>query len=270
MNQQDGCPYECLAEQMLVRSTIQKERRQQVHVAHSAEQLKPTLSNTKRRAMELACERGASNWLTALPIQDFGFCLHKGAFTDALALRYGWSPSRMPLACDWGFSFNVDYALSFLTGAFLTIRHNELRDITASLLMEVCYNVTTEPDLQPLIGETMSRLTSNTTNGARVDIALNGFWGGCFERTFLDMRVFNPHEPTNRKSSISNCYRNNEEEKKGTYEQRILEVEHSIFTPLVFSATGGMAKQCSTFYTQLASRLADKWQQPYSSTFCWL
>ena len=84
-------------------------------------------------------------------------------------------------------------------------------------------------------------------SGVRLDIAANGFWGGRFERTFLGVRVFNPHAPTNRKSI-------HEEEKKRTYEQRILEVEHSTFTPLVFSNTGGMAKQCSTFYKRLASR----------------
>ncbi len=30
-------------------------------------------------------------------------------------------------------------------GGFPTIRHNEIRDITASLLTEVCHNVATEP-----------------------------------------------------------------------------------------------------------------------------
>ena len=74
----------------------------------------------------------------------------------------------------------------------------------------------------------------------------------------------------NRSSSISNCYRKHEAEKRRAYEQRLLEVEHSTFTPLVFSATGGMAKQCSTFYKRLASLLANKWDHSYSSTLCWL
>ena len=99
---------------------------------------------------------------------------------------------------------------------------------------------------------------------------MNGFWGGRFERTHLDVRVFNPHAPSNRNTSISNCYRKHEAEKRRTYEQRIREVEHSTFTPLVFSATGGMAKQSTTFYKRLASLLADRWEQPYSSTLGWL
>jgi len=35
-------------------------------------------------------------------------------------------------------------------GDFLTIRHNEFRDLTATLLTEVCHNVLTEPALQPI------------------------------------------------------------------------------------------------------------------------
>ncbi len=151
--------------------------------------------------MEPASERGASNWLTSLPIEEFGFCLHKGAFKDALALRYGWTPSGIPLSCDCGSAFTVEHALSCPRGGFPTLRHNEIRDVTANLLTEVCHDVMTEPDLQPLTGEAMTRATSNTADGAILDIAVNGFWGGRFERTFLDVRVFNPHAPSGPRGS---------------------------------------------------------------------
>ena len=110
----------------------------------------------------------------------------------------------------------------------------------------------------------MSPRTSN--EGARLDIAVNGFWGGRYEKTFLDVRVFNPHAPSNSNTSINNCYRKHEKEKKRAYEQRILEVEHASFTLIVLSATGGMAKQSTSFYKRLASFLADKWDHKYSQT----
>ena len=113
------------------------------------------------------------------------------------------------------------------------IRHNEM-------LTEVCHDVLVE---QPLSGEVLTRASSIRTDGARLDIAVNGLWGGRFERSFLDVRVFNPQAPSNRNSTISSCYRKHELEKKHAYEQRLLEVEHSSFTPLVLSATGGMARQ---------------------------
>ena len=62
---------------------------------------------------------------------------------------------------------------------------------------------------------------------------------GDLKKTFFDVRVFNPYAPSNNQTSPA-CYRKLEQEKKRVYEQRICEVEHSSFTPLVFSATGGM------------------------------
>ena len=116
----------------------------------------------------------------------------------------------------------------------------------------------------------MSRRTANTTEGARLDVAANGFWGGRHEQTFVDVRVFNPHAPSNRNTSIQKCFRKHEMEKKRAYEQRILEVEHATFTPLVFSASGGFGKEATPFYKRLASLLTDHWDQPYSCTMNWL
>ena len=120
-------------------------------------------------------------------------------------------------------------------------------------------------DLQPITGEVLADASSNAQDGARLDIAANGFWGGRFERTFFDVRVFNPHAPSNRHS---NCYRKHELEKKRQYEQRVREVEHASFTPLVLSATGGIANQATVFYKRLACCLAMKWDQPYTAQQC--
>ena len=53
----------------------------------------------------------------------------------------------MPQACNCGAQFSVDHAMVCHMGGFPTIRHNELRDITATLLTEVCHNVTIKPTL---------------------------------------------------------------------------------------------------------------------------
>ena len=70
-------------------------------------------------------------------------------------------------------------------------------------MTEVCHDVRVEPDLQSITDETITAATANTSDGARLDIAMNGFWGGRFERTFVDVRVFNPYAPSNRNSTIS-------------------------------------------------------------------
>ena len=107
-------------------------------------------------------------------------------------------------------------------------------------------------------------------SGAQVDVAADGFWGRSRERTFLDICVFNPFAPFNRQTSISATYRSHERVKKRQYCERICEIEHGTFSPLVFSLTGGMAKEAAVFYKRLASLLSERWEQPYSMMMGWL
>ena len=114
------------------------------------------------------------NIIPYLPLEEYGFALHKCAFQDALALRYGWLPLRTPTHCACGSSFSVEHALSCPKSGFPSIRHNEIRDLTAKLLTEVCSQVATEPELQPVSPEEFSLSTANTQDGARLDIVKPG------------------------------------------------------------------------------------------------
>ena len=55
------------------------------------------------------------------------------------------------------------------------IRRSELCDFTASLLSEDCHSVSVKPHLQPLTGETFSLASAIVEDGARLDVATNGF-----------------------------------------------------------------------------------------------
>ena len=44
--------------------------------------------------------------------------------------------------------------------------------------------------------------------------------------------------PSNCRSSLTSAYRHHETQKRRRYEERVWEIEHGSFTPLVFSATG--------------------------------
>ena len=138
------------------------------------QQLEPTL----QRAVELASVKGASNWLTTLPLNEHGFALHKSAFQDALALRYGWPLLRTPTLCACGASFSVDHVLSCPKGGLPSLRHNEIRDLTATLLTEVCSQVCTEPELQPVHNPDEFHLsTSNTQEGGSLGHCHEWFLG---------------------------------------------------------------------------------------------
>lgn len=163
------------------------------------DQLSPEL----KRCMDLSGEKGSSSWLSVLPLKEHGFYLHKGEFRDALCLRYGWKPSNIPQTyC--GTCFTVDHAMICHMGGFPTIRHNEIRDITSSLLTEVCHNVATEPPLQPLTGETFDARSANTQDNARLDIRARGFWNTS-QDAFFDVWVFYPNASSNRSTSCLIC-----------------------------------------------------------------
>ena len=127
-----------------------------------AKNLQRNLPNPLQRSIELSQEKGASTWLTALPIDEHGFALHKASFRDSLSLRYGWPLQNSPSHCSCGQPFSVEHALTCKTGGFPAVRHNEVRDITATLLTEVCHRVTTSPHLQPLSGESLSHRSAIT------------------------------------------------------------------------------------------------------------
>ena len=49
-----------------------------------------------------------------------------------------------------------------------------------------------------------------------------------------------------------------------------MNVEQGCFTPLVFSANGGMGRECKKFYSVLAEMITLKQKQEYCITMSWL
>ena len=265
LDHQPSLTAEAVSKQKELKQCVKSERRKaQVDSASNL-----SLPDHLSKATELAKDKGSSSWLTAMPLEKYGFSLTKSEFRDAISLRYGWMPERMPSTCVCSESFTIDHALSCPRGALPTIRHNEIRDLTGTLLTEVCPDVSLEPALQPLTGETLTLISSNHQDEARADIAARDFWTNG-QKAFFDVKVFNPFAKSNQRFSLAACFSHHEKSKKRAYEQRIIEVEHGSFTPLVFSTTGGMGRQSTIFYSRLASLLARKRHQPYSTTMGWL
>ena len=164
-----------------------------------------------------------------LRLNEHGFALHivKSTFQDALALRYSWPPLRTPTLCACVASLSMDHVLSFPKGGLPFLRHNEIRDLTATLLIEVCSSCVLQPIHNP---DEFHLSTSNTREGAHLDIAMNGFWDSRSERCFIDIHVFNLLDPSNSSSSLSSTFKKHENIKHCAYGQRIHEVEHASFS----------------------------------------
>ena len=108
--------------------------------------------------------------------------------------------------------------------------------------------------------------SANTDDQARLDIEAYGFWGSHHQRALFDVRVFNPFARSYVTSPICTTYRRQERAKVREYEQRVREIERASFTPLVFSATGGMAPRAKVFYKKLSDLLAVQRKDNYSRT----
>ena len=177
------------------------------------ENIRRQMTAEEKQANEISQEKGVSNWLIALPIEEKGFHLCKKEFWDAINVRYGWPLTRLPSKCACGSNFNLEHALSCKKGGFVIQRHNEVRDLTASLLDVVCSDVAVEPQLEELTGETLtSGRSANRSSEARLDISARGVW--CRnQRAFFDVRIFNPNAPRYLNQKLSKTYVTHEKEK---------------------------------------------------------
>ena len=230
-------------------------------LSQELEQIKNEVNDSMKRNLDLACEKGAGAWLTALPIQTLGYVLNSQEFRDSLCLRYGWKIPKTPMYCACGEKNDVDHALTCTKGGYVIMRHNRIRDLEASLLRDVCKDVRIEPELLPIGNRSIN--SSNVAEKARLDVSAVGFWSP-MARTFVDVRVFHPNSLSYRSKKIEKVYEQHETEKKHAYNQRIVQVEKGSFTPLVFSTSGGMAPECAKFHKKLAELISNKTKEDYS------
>ena len=165
---------------------------------------------------------------------------------------------------------SIEHALSCKIGGFVTLRHNELRDITADVVSEVCKDKTREPILEPtLIDNANNQKSSNTSDEARADLSMLGLWQRG-QRAFVDVRIFNPFATSYRNQSLNSTFKKIEATKKREYNRRIMYNDHGTFTPLLFSINGGLSRETSTFYSRVAELLAIKRNSTKAETITWL
>ena len=81
-NQEYG--YDIIADQLQSKATIRNRNKEMS--SKEADDLYSQLPAQLQKAVDLAKEKGASTWLTALPLKEHGFSLHRAAFHDAMAL----------------------------------------------------------------------------------------------------------------------------------------------------------------------------------------
>ena len=200
-----------------------------------------SLSPGLLRLVNQSRDKGASSWLNAMPQE----------FRDSLRLRYDLPLVDLPSPCTFGDKFTGCHALSYEKGGFAAQRHDGERNLLTTFIDRICNNAEIEPRLQPLDNERFHLWSAVTSSEARLDIKAGGGGGGVWARgvtAFFDVRVTHVNSKCYQSKTTSEVFKEQEEEKKRKYQQRVLDVEMGSFTPLVFGTNGGMRNVCQRFF----------------------
>ena len=116
---------------------------------------------------------------------------------------------------------------------------------------------------------TTDEIFSSNSTTTDEDTKANGLWCSRFNRTFFDVKIFNPHAKSCPKT-IKDAYKYHESIKRNKYEERIHETEHSSFNALVFACSGGAGPSASRVMKQLATKISKKCGEPYADTISYI
>ena len=87
--------------------------------------IESTLEPNVKRAVMQAKEKGASNWLGVIPLEEHKFILTKSEFRDSICISYDKPLRGMPSKCPCGQKFDVTHAINCKRGEYVITRHNK-------------------------------------------------------------------------------------------------------------------------------------------------
>lgn len=235
--------------------------------------LEPSLARTIRRGTETGL------WLTVLPNRVNRTQLSSQEFTDALCLRYGQEPSRLPAKCDGcGKAFSIRHGLECKTGGLIIQRHNEVVEELTQLLQIATTGGLVR--LEPLINTesitakrqssqdeaTASRIPSQRSrhgdDALRGDILVRGLFENGSD-TILDVRITDVDSASSKSIAPEKALERHEREKKRKYLEKCRDQRRS-FVPFVASTDGLFGREAKILLKKVAIKIAEKWQRPYS------
>ena len=158
--------------------------------------------------------------------------------------------------CACGPKMDMKHAMSCKKGGFITIRHSDVCDFTSNMLSIICKDVDRVIRLSNCKHEQRSKSWYSRVRGFRE----RG------QQAFFNVRVFDPK----RRQVPSQCYIENEKEKRRNNNNRVLQIEHGSFTSLVFSIYGEMSREYRRFYNRLSKLVTDKRDITHSVAINWV
>ena len=235
-----------------------KNVKQQEAVVEILQELPEQQRNSVQRKLKMKC----STWLTIVPTQNNGFAMSSTQFRDALALRYGRTPTNLSTHCDAdGEEFTVCHALNCKKGGLVTLRHNELRDLNIEMVKTAGFTHTVK---EPMVKESDVK----GEGGLRVDWSVRGFWEHQREALF-DCSIFNADAISYVNTSIDTLLEKHRNNKKQQYNEAV-EVRRGTFTPFIATCDAILDVEAEHYIKRLSSHLAEKWGKSYSGVIGWV
>ena len=239
------------------RNELKKARREAA--AEAADRLYDrTKGINSRRMIEYNRRKGSGAIFTTIPLSRYGFSIKcKEDYRDILRLRYRLPIPDLPQKCVCGEDYSLDHSQVCQTGGFIHMRHDESKNLFASLCSQVFNDVEVEPKLLPLSGEQMRLKSAKTADDARSDVRVRGF----FKRqqsAFFEFRGCHPLAQSYIKKDPEALFESVRKTRAREYKQRISDVDCGSFTAMVFTSTGAVGPCMDRAIKSLSFRLADK------------
>jgi hypothetical protein len=160
-----------------------------------------------KRIIQYASEKGASNILTTLPLEKYGFAIKaKKDFRDLLCLRYRRPVKRLPSSCVCGAKYSLDHSQICKRGGFIHMRHDDPKNCFLLACSQVHRDTQSEPHLEPVSGEQFRHKSAITSDDARSDARVRSFWSR-MRNAFFDLGFIPSHVviPTLSLLPCTNC-----------------------------------------------------------------
>ena len=151
-----------------------------------------------QRALDFTNEKGASSWLSVIPLKEINVTLNKREFRDAIKLRHGWEFNDIQTVCVCEDLFDADHAMICMRGGFSIQRHNKRCVLTLRW------------------SQFSKRFRGKCCRGAPTRSLTRGW---------ISVRVCHPNADSYKNLTPEQIYKLHENDKERLYSSRVLEVE---------------------------------------------
>jgi hypothetical protein len=241
-----------------------------------ATQLAALTNDPDKEHLQRACDTG--RFLTLFPSLNHDTNLSGGEFRDRILYRYAMQPSDLPPTCDGcDKPFSVDHAMSCPNGGLINARHDEIKCELGNPFLEASApsRVRVEPMIYPQFRTTAPvQLTAALPpedadqpaepDQTRGDLLLRGLFAPHTD-CIVDVAIIDLNCKTHSSVPYEQALKTKEKSKRSLYLQPCL-AQRRHFSPFVAATDGTLGPSATAILKNIARRLADKWQQPYSTT----